>query len=181
MDNMDLNKQTYIHHKVHKKKRLLPSGSPEAFHQSSWSRLFFFRSLNFDSFFQSVGDRLPNSLESLDHGETPSSLCAAPEFSLVSNATLGWSNIAQDSPWKKWASINTKIIVHHWFWTVCTGINTCLFIMKNFGSTIIILWSYNSLIQWCTHGGIKGYIPPEVKTGLTGWQWRPSRVDFRYQ
>lgn len=67
-------------------------------HQPSCSRIFFLRSPPFDWFFQSVGERLPNSLESLDHGDTPSSLWPAPALSLGSDGTLGWSKIAQDSP-----------------------------------------------------------------------------------
>lgn len=77
----------------------LPSGSAEVSHQPSWSLRFLDHwspPLPESPRFQSDGEPLPNSLESLDQGDTPSSLCC---FSLIgSTGILAWSNIAQLSP-----------------------------------------------------------------------------------
>lgn len=79
----------------------LPSGSAAVSHQPSWSLLFLGSGsvpLPESLLLQSGGDPVPNSFESLDHGETPSSLCTGC-FSLTdSKWAVSWSKIAHDSP-----------------------------------------------------------------------------------
>jgi hypothetical protein len=81
----------------------LLSGSADVSHQPSCSlrmRLFVHWSppLPESPRLHSGGEPLPNSLESLDHGDTPSSLWTACFSFTDSAAMLLWSKIAQLSP-----------------------------------------------------------------------------------